>query len=222
VCERIYDPELALPKFLIVCGTAADPAIMSGVSDADWIVGICSELLPDSPLCVDSSDRATPAAGPLATYGYHMPGHDNADIDKSLRRFEAALKVRCSNECRDLRKLYAETVEAVATHGLNAEFVRSRETFHAQWLHARAVLRKNLGPSKRLERWTDALTVPAAIASIAIPAVGALPMVTWAGAKAEKLSAERKAAATYPWLALAEQFGEVAVRLSETLEPPTA
>lgn len=221
-CDRIFDSEGVLGFFMMLCEGQREHAPLEGTSTADWVVGICSELLPATPLYLDKAGNSTEAVAPWVDLGFQLPGNEPVDHAATMRRIEDVLSVRDTPECRDLRTLYSETVEYGRQHPESQHFIQSRYAFHKQWSHARALLRRKLGPATRLERWTDALTIPGAIASVAFPLIGAIPVLTWLGSKSEKYRAVAEARTATPWLALAEQMGDVGVRLAEAcpaLEP---
>lgn len=95
--------------------------------------------------------------------------------------------------------------------------IESRKDFHKQWALAKAELRKHLEPSKKLERWTDALTIPGTLASFFCPPAGLIPMATWMGAKAEKSKAVQKVLRKHPWFFVADKMADVALKLRETI-----
>lgn len=218
VCERIHDPYGLLQPYYAISKLNKEPSLIDGTSEVDWVMGICSEQLPYAPIVLDKEGNKTDATAAWVDLGFKLEGNNNPDENQTIKQLERILKLRESSEVKDLRGLYKEAIERSTIEQIWGTFDKTRSEFHKQWSHVRAQYRRNLKTSNTLDKWTDVLTIPAGIASLAFPIAGAVPVATWLGAKFTKHKADNKTLDISPWLMAAEQMGEIGLMIQEEFE----
>jgi hypothetical protein len=216
ICSRLHDPHNFLGIFLNL-NELKDTTPSTPRENLDYAIGICSELLPWVGIFRSKSGAYTVPDSPLCTLGFKHVDVPAPDLSETLRQVDRILDFRENVVSRDLRGLYRQALEMVQEEQTAMKVIESRKDFHKQWALANAELRKHLEPSKKLERWTDALTIPGTLASFFCPPAGLIPMATWIGAKAEKSKAVQKVLRKHPWLFVADKMADVALKLRETI-----
>jgi len=214
ICSRIHDPQGYLRSYNCLVHSNCRKSVDE--ENVDRIVAICSESLPEIPIFLSKENEPTVPDPPAAAEGFTLQDHPMCDKDKTMKNLEKILSVRDSGACKDLRATYRSTLERVMKAKAELSFYVEKEDFHKQWALARAEMHKHLAISKKFEQWTDILTIPAFVASIFLPAAGAIPFVSWAATKVTSGLATRKVLIEYPWLSLAEQMGDLGLELKKS------
>jgi hypothetical protein len=213
ICSRLHDPRnyVGLFRNMMAADTTGRPSDQDHI--VDYVVGVVSETIPRVDILVSKDGApAAPEIGPTA-WGFVPIVGSYPDLGATMKRLEAILDMRDSALCQDLRELYRQTLSAAERFADSSALIIDRSQFHSQWALARAEMRRAFRLTERLEQWTDALVIPATIASFVFAPVGLLPLSTWVGAKVAKGRAHKAIRRKYPWLLLAEQLGDLAIEI---------
>lgn len=226
VCTRLHDPRgyvragSAFVNQSFSRGKSRPPRpAPQGERLIDCVLALCSGELPDVPIWLSAGGQATTPDQPFDTLPFlEREGQPKPDSDATLRRVDALLKIRDTPLCRDTRTLYRQLLTSYPD--LETLLV-TREQFQRQWQVARSELRRELRFATKMARWTDVLTVPAALASLAIPPAGVLPLITWTISKASERRGRERLEQRSPWFMLAEQLGDLGILARDSLDGQT-
>lgn len=214
-CCRIFDPR----GYLNVARKFLEKKGKNQIEDLfDWVFGICSVSMPKIPIFISMNGNPARADYPMEALGAVIEGSkkEKPDLSKTMANLDKLLYIRNLSVVKDLREMYIDLKEQIESGKFDEKILPVRESFHKQWSLVRAELKNSLSISRQLEFWTDVITIPSAIISFYAPITGAIPVITWSGAKLSGKIAKKKIYNKYPWFSFAEQMGDLALKVKET------
>jgi len=237
ISNRIHDPRnlLAVSRNFIELENINNSS--NNYQAVESILEICSESVPKITLFQNKTGNSTVSDSPLYKLGYkhvNIKGEIQllskeqrknksfkdiqvADETKTLKRLEKIIEFHKSSICKDLRTYYKLTLDFFQEPNGDIESFLNNSEFHKLWGYKRAELRKSFSLSKRTEKITDFISVPATIASIIMPMTSVLPITTWGISKLSALKVKKDFLKSQPWFFFAEKFGDLAVELNQEM-----
>lgn len=220
VASRVWDPNNLLGVFHNVLrdhaalgvGASSDQELQR--EEPDWLIGVCDEIVPRAPLFLSRDGEETLPDHPVEAIGFQPRNVPKLDEKTTLEQLDKLLEIRKASTACELRSRYSELLQSM--QGDNLPSVIDRKSFHQLWAASRAELRRSLQIARTADKWTDGLTVPAAIGSLLAPAVGAIPVASWSVSKISSYFGRRRFQDEKPWYLILTLIEDLALAVRDS------
>lgn len=221
--DRIHDPVGTLARYsgMMLSEDVSNVSFTEEGSVSDWFFSLVDFLMPEIDTILSKDGSAADAENPLLAHGF-VPKDKAVPIADPLqteKRVNLLLKLRNHELFKSLRSEYKALLEAIEEKEGDA-LLPKREELMRIWVLARAELENELSVTNRLKKYNDIISIPAAIASVFLAPISAIPIALWGTEKALAKKKIDDAAKRHPWLATAEVLGRASALAESELKKP--